>query len=73
MTLSEYLPSRTAELTIHGTDIVRALGSELAAPTEALVESLAFVTEWCATKGIGEVVLRALSGRAPLPSGFSAY
>jgi hypothetical protein len=73
MTLSEYLPSRTAELTIHGTDIVRAVGSELAAPTEALRESLAFATGWCVSKGIGEVVLRALSGRGPLPDGFSLY
>jgi uncharacterized protein (TIGR03083 family) len=73
MTLTEYLPSRTAELTIHGIDIVRALGSELAAPSEALAESLAFITGWCVTKGMGEIVLRALSGRQPLPSGFSVY
>jgi uncharacterized protein (TIGR03083 family) len=73
MTLDEYLPSRTAELTIHGLDIVRATGSQLSTPAEALRESLAFVTGWCVSKGAGEVVIRALSGRERLPSTFSVY
>jgi len=44
MTLSAYLPSRIAELTVHGLDIVHALGLELPAPSGALQESLAAVT-----------------------------
>ena len=63
MTLDEYLPSRHRQLTIHGLDIVRATGSQLSTPAEALRESLAFVTGWCVSKGAGEVVIQALSGR----------
>ena len=73
MTLGEYLPSRTAELTIHGLDLVRAIGAELAPPAEALEVSLAFVARLSARQGSGETVLLALSGRVPLPSGFSIY
>ena len=73
MTLDEYLPSRTAELTIHGLDIVHTTGSQLVAPPEALRKSLEFVTGWCVSKGMGEAVIRALSGREQLPSTFSVY
>ncbi|HEY5111482.1 MAG TPA: maleylpyruvate isomerase N-terminal domain-containing protein [Acidimicrobiales bacterium] len=74
MTLSDYLPSRTAELTIHGLDIARALNLDLAPPTEALLESLAFVATISSTrKHQGVAVLLALTGRADLPPGFSAY
>ena len=38
MTLAEYLPSRIAELTIHGLDLARALQVEQAAPESALRE-----------------------------------
>ena len=73
MTLSTYLPSRVAELTIHGLDIVRALGAELAVPAPALQESLAFVTGWSVREGKGTLVLLALSGRVRLPQHFSVY
>jgi uncharacterized protein (TIGR03083 family) len=73
MTLGAYLPSRTAELTIHGLDVVRALGVELFAPLPALQESLAAVTRLSVGKGSGELVLLALSGRAELPPRFSVY
>jgi hypothetical protein len=73
MTLGAYLPSRIAELTIHGLDVIAALGAELAAPPLALVESLRFVTGRLVKKGEGQAVLLALAGRAPLPPGLSAY
>jgi hypothetical protein len=73
MILGAYLPSRTAELTIHGLDIVRALGVELAAPDEALLESFRFLAGHIMRRGNGEVALLALSGRTALPPGFSAY
>jgi len=74
MTLKDYLPSRTAELTIHGLDIARALNLDLAPPTEALEESLAFVATISSTrKKRGVAVLLALTGRAALPPDFSAY
>ncbi len=73
MTLSAYLPSRTAELTIHGLDIVHALEVALSAPSPALQESLAVVTRLSVGKGNGELVLLALSGRRELPPYFSVY
>jgi hypothetical protein len=73
MVLGAYLPSRIAELTVHGLDIAGALGLELAAPPPALVESLRFVTGRLVKKGDGQAVLLALTGRALLPPGLSAY
>jgi uncharacterized protein (TIGR03083 family) len=74
MTLRAYLPSRTAELTIHALDIARALHLDLAPPTEALVETLAFVATISDTrKKQGVAVLMALTGRGDLPAGFSVY
>ena len=73
MTLGAYLPSRIAELTIHGLDVAAAVGPGLAAPPLALVESLRFVTGRLVKKGEGQAVLLALAGRAALPPGLSAY
>jgi len=72
MTLYKYLPSRIAELTVHGLDITRAVGSELSPPVSALTESLVFVARRSVRKD-GAAVLLALSGRGPLPVGYSAY
>jgi len=70
--LLDYLPTRTFELTVHGLDLVRATGglppARLDAPLSASLElaaRLAFETGQAAT------ALLALTGRAPLPSGFS--
>lgn len=73
MTLGEYLPSRIAELTIHGLDIVHALGAVLPVPLPSLKESLAMVAARAIARGNGALVLLALSGRAELPDGFSVY
>jgi hypothetical protein len=73
MTLAASLPSRIAELTIQGLDILGALGAELAAPPPAPVQSLALVSRWSMRKGTGEMVLFALTGRGQLPAGYSVY
>jgi uncharacterized protein (TIGR03083 family) len=73
MTLRSYLPSRAAELTIHGLDVGRAIRADLEAPPEALRESLAFTTQLGVRKGSGTAVLLALSGRGQLPAGYSVY
>jgi hypothetical protein len=73
MTMAEYLPSRIAELTVHGLDLTNALGTEIAPPQPALLESLRFVALPLVKQGKGELALLALSGRVPLPPGFSAY
>jgi len=72
MTLAQFLPSRTAELTIHGLDISRAIGADVPAPRTALRESLVYVAQRAAGKS-GQDVLLALSGRGPLPAGYSVY
>jgi hypothetical protein len=72
MTLADYLPSRTAELTIHGLDLTQALGVDLAAPTSAVRKSLAFVASRVAD-GSGSEVLLALTGRGVLPAGYSVF
>jgi len=73
MKLSDYLASRTAELTIHGLDLARALHVEIDLPTEALRASLAYVAGFSMKKHQGETVLLALSGRGNLPPGFNVY
>jgi uncharacterized protein (TIGR03083 family) len=73
MTLAEYLPSRIAELTIHGLDLTRALGAEIAVPTAAVQQSLRFLADPLVKQGKGELALLALSGRAQLPPDFSVY
>ncbi len=73
MPLVSYLPTRIAELTIHGLDIMRVTGNELPVPAEALLASLRSVSDLVVRRGKGTVALLALSGRSPLPPGFSAY
>ena len=66
-------PSRTAELTTHGIDIADAIGLEVEVPGDALAETLRCVATMAVAKGHGRDVLRALSGRATLPPGFSVF
>jgi uncharacterized protein (TIGR03083 family) len=72
MPLRRYLPSRIAELTIHGLDITGALGADLAPPAAALQQSLAFVAALAARRD-GTAALLALTGRGRLPAGYSVY
>jgi uncharacterized protein (TIGR03083 family) len=71
--LGAYLPSRTAELTTHSIDIADALGLSVEVPTDALAETLRYMATMAVLKGQGPELLRALSGRAALPPGFSVY
>ncbi len=73
MTLEQYLPSRTAELTIHGLDVSRAAGLELDAPPGAIEASLTFVVRLATRKQRGQQLLLAASGRDPLLADYSAY
>jgi hypothetical protein len=71
MRLRDYLPTRTFELVVHGLDIGRATGL----PHGYDEASLAAAASLAATVGVrlgqGEDLLLALTGRAPLPAGFS--
>lgn len=71
MTLEGYLPTRAFELTLHGLDLARATGQD--APG-ALVDGVGPAIALCADlAGPDErtAMLLALTGREPLPTGFS--
>jgi len=68
-TLDKYLRSRTAELVLHGLDLRTGIDP----PPEALCECGSFLVERAVEKKAGLDVLRALSGRGSLPTGFNVY
>lgn len=69
--LRTYLPTRTFELAVHGLDIARAAGLEYTPPSEVLAEATRLAADIAVVSGHGSQVLLALTGRAPLPPGFS--
>jgi uncharacterized protein (TIGR03083 family) len=71
MLLSSYLPTRTFELAVHSLDIAAAIGVVLDLDPVVLADSLAIAAETAARSGRGVPVLLALTGRTPLPDGFS--
>ncbi|AQA04505.1 mycothiol maleylpyruvate isomerase [Mycobacterium sp. MS1601] len=71
MRLSGYLPTRVFELTVHGFDIADATGLPFSPPDDALLLATSLSTGIAVATGHAEVVLRALTGRAGLPTGFS--
>ena len=71
MRVSDYLPTRTFELTVHSLDIARATGLDFVPPTEALADTLALASASALRQGLGVDVLLALTGRQPLPEGSS--
>lgn len=71
MRVSDYLPTRTFELTVHSLDIARATGLEFTPPPEALADTLALASASALRQGHGVDVVLALTGRQPLPEGAS--
>ena len=71
MLLSSYLPTRTFELAVHSLDIAAAIGIDLHLDSVVLADSIALAAEAAARSGQGVPVLLALTGRTPLPDGFS--
>jgi uncharacterized protein (TIGR03083 family) len=69
--LADYLPSRVLELTVHTVDLHDALALEPLPPADAARISLALVGELAVRTGGAPAVLRATTGRAGLPAGFS--
>ena len=69
--LSQYLPTRVAELTIHTVDLARALGTEADPPPECVRVTLYALADYAIRQGAGVDVAFALTGREPLPQGFS--
>ncbi len=71
MRLDEYLRTRTFELVVHGYDISAACGTEASIDPRALVDAATLAAEVAVARGQGEDLLLSLSGRRPLPEGFS--
>ena len=71
MRVSDYLPTRTFELTVHSLDIARALGHDFEPPVDALESALLLAAASALAQGFGAEVLLALTGRQELPAGRS--
>jgi hypothetical protein len=72
MRVRDWLPTRTFELVVRGLDVAAAAGVEMVLAPEVVAEATLQAAGVTAASGDGIVVLRALTGRGDLPSGFSA-
>jgi uncharacterized protein (TIGR03083 family) len=71
MRVRDWIPTRTLELVVHGMDVARAAGVEVAFPAEAIEEATLLSARVAVKVGDGTVLLRALTGRGTLPEKFS--
>lgn len=71
MMLSNYLPTRTFELIVHGLDIARAADIEVEPPERCLARVAELGVSLALNSGSGTPLLMALTGRVELPAGFS--
>ena len=71
MRLSDYLPTRTFELAVHGLDLAAAAGVPAGLPPAVLRAAADLAARIAVVLGDGPLLLRALTGREPLPGGFS--
>jgi uncharacterized protein (TIGR03083 family) len=69
--LDEYLRTRVFELVAHTLDVARATGATASVPEAPLTSAVALAAGIAASTGHGEELLLALTGRQPLPEGFS--
>ena len=66
-----YVPTRTVELVVHGHDIAVATGLDVSFPEAVTADVVALLARTGVRLGHGEVLLRALTGRAATPPGFT--
>lgn len=71
MRVREYLPTRTFEIVVHSFDIGAACGADVTFAPPVLEDVIALAGRIATAIGHGRTVLAALTGRRPLPSGFS--
>lgn len=71
MRFGEYLRTRTFELVVHGLDLAAATGLRPDLAEESLVDAATLAAEVAARGKHGRDLVLALTGRAPLPAGFS--
>ncbi|MCU0268787.1 MAG: maleylpyruvate isomerase N-terminal domain-containing protein [Acidimicrobiales bacterium] len=76
MPFADYLATRVVEVTVHTADLCAALGRAADVPEPAGCVTLRVLADLLAATGAGTVtasVIRALTGRGPLPAGFDAF
>ncbi|HEY5153991.1 MAG TPA: hypothetical protein VIJ47_04600, partial [Acidimicrobiales bacterium] len=73
LSLGDYLGTRVVELTVHTLDLAAAVGWVDAEPPEAAARVSLIVLSALAAQPSSAVLLRALTGRVPLLSGFSVF
>lgn len=71
MRLGDYLPTRTFELTVHTCDLAAALGLPADVPVAAAEATALLVGQLVARSGLAAPLLLAVTGRGPLPPGFT--
>lgn len=71
MTLEGYLPTRIVELTVHTCDLAAALHLDPTVPPDAAAATFTVLGALAAAQGSTAPALLALTGRRPLPRGFS--
>ena len=71
MRFVDWLDTRTLELTVHGLDLAKAIGVAADPPQMALRKTLAVLAELAIMRGVAGELALALTGRGPLPDGFS--
>ncbi len=71
MTLGTYLPTRAFELTVHGLDLAAAIGISPPGPLAGTAPDALAVCARLATPEAAVTAVLALTGRGPLPDGFS--
>ena len=71
--LADYLPTRILEIVLHTLDVARAVGISVVPARSALTVTLSLLAEIAVEHGDGVAVALALSGRQPLPDGYSPF
>ena len=71
MRVRDWVPTRTFELVVHGLDVAAAAGVTAPFSSAVVTEATVLAARTAATVGEGPAVLFALTGRAPLPKGFT--
>ncbi|WP_250003525.1 maleylpyruvate isomerase N-terminal domain-containing protein [Actinoplanes sp. M2I2] len=71
MRVRDWLPTRTFELVVHGSDVAAAAGVPVAFDPAAVSEATLLAARIAVALGEGPAVLSALTGRTPLPENFS--
>ena len=69
--LTQYLRTRSFELVVHSIDIGRAIGKPHGQPAGCVTDATSLAARIGARAGSGEEILLSLTGRAPLPEGFT--